>query len=256
MRVIYVLALAISIQFPTLAKASAILTVASEQAKIFSEPKLSARVLGQVKKGKKANAVGKPVNGFYRIKSKSGKELWIQVVDVSSSRDLTDDLFEVPDNKRVNEAEPDSKNNKAQRQGPMFTWDLGFSSGSAGDVNYSEANLGLNYFWKPWLAWRNAAFYRLIDIEGVDNFYGLDSMARLYQTFSFAELAGVTLFGGPGYRFVNEGENVPFAEAGAILRIAGLSLGGGFKTFFTEFVEDGAPNDTQVFIVLSGSGAF
>jgi hypothetical protein len=214
---------------------------------VYAEQNVNSKQVGQLKRGKKIQAVGPLRSGFYKLKSRSGRDLFVQVVEV---RQIQSDLFEVPGKK--------SQRQKPQRERPRrgnyVSWDLGASTGSVGDMTYSEVNLGVNIFFKEWLAWRNAGFYRFVNVEGVDNVYGLDSMIRLYQQFDFSELAGVTFFGGPGYRFINEGDNVPFAEGGLILKLAGLSLGGGVRTFFTKFVDEDAENDTQFFIVLSGSG--
>ena len=219
---------------------------------IYTEPSTSSKVVGKLKRGKKLRANGPLKSGYYRLKSRSGRALFVQVVDVREMQFDQTDLFEVPN--QGGERRQSSGKQASRRRGPYLSWDLGASSGSVGDVAYTEVNLGLNWFFKDWLAWRNAGFYRFVSVEGVDNIYGLDTMARLYHQLDFSELAGITFFGGPGFRFINEGDNLPFAEGGLILKLAGLSLGGGIRTFFTRFVDKDAENDTQFFIVLSGSG--
>lgn len=216
--------------------------VRERSANLYEQPSLNSRVLGTLKSGKRVRLTGKRAQGFSELKTKSGKSVWIQSTSLLGN--IEDDLVEVEDQMPI------------QRKGPIVTWDLGFSSGSAGDVNYSEATLGINTFFKEWIAWRNSVFYRFVSLEGVDDFYGLDTMARLYHRVSFSRSSGLTLFGGPGYRFVNEGDNVPFAEGGLILQLGGLSLGGGVKSLFTTWVNDDAEDDTQFFIILSGSGIF
>ena len=114
-----------------------------------------------------------------------------------------------------------SLNAQAQDSGPTsFTYDIGFSAGSINNENYSELNLGLNYFIQPWLAWRNAFFYRSIDPKSQ---YGLDTSLRLFGDIGSNKL-GLTVFGGPGFRFITESKNAPFAEAGLVGHFGGLSL--------------------------------
>lgn len=142
---------------------------------------------------------------------------------------------------------------------PKFTYDLGVSLGSTNvttngatqSYSYTEANLGVNTFFNPWLNWRNAAFGRFG--SGITNVYGLDTGARLGASLDVG-VAGIALFGGGGYRFVTQGTNAPFGEAGAQFSLAGLRLGGGVKVVFNSAIVSGAPNDTQYFLILSGSG--
>ncbi|MCM2281985.1 MAG: hypothetical protein NDI61_09085 [Bdellovibrionaceae bacterium] len=134
-----------------------------------------------------------------------------------------------------------------------ITYDLGVSSGTAGDQSYTEAQLGLNYFLHDWLAWRNALFGRFG--SGIESAYGVDTSARTYVNVELAEASGLTLFGGPGWRFVTQGKQAPFAEAGLVLNLGGLNLGGGVKSVFNEFIDRDAENDTQYFIILSGGGS-
>lgn len=140
------------------------------------------------------------------------------------------------------------RNSEPQR----LTFDLGVSAGSFGDESYTEVQAGLNWFLKNWVAWRNAAFYRVI--EG-DDYYGLDTSARLFKYLTWGESSGATLFGGPGYRFASEGDHLPFAEAGLVLKLGGFSIGGGAKTFLPDLINSSQESDTQYFIILSGAGA-
>ncbi len=139
-----------------------------------------------------------------------------------------------------------AKKNSESGGAPYATYDLGLSVGNSGSRNYSELDVGLNYFFKNWFAWRNAVFARFINPE---NIYGLDTSGRFFHYFPSA-----TIFGGPGYRFASLGDNVPFLEGGAVLHLGGFSIGGGAKTFLTNVIRKGAAADTLYFIILSGSG--
>ena len=140
----------------------------------------------------------------------------------------------------------------AQDSGGRWLIDLSAATGEANNRTYSEANLGVNYYFSEWLAWRNAGFYRFV--SEADDFYGLDSSARLRLRVPLGLKSGFTLFGGGGYRFPNIGRAAPLAEGGLILRVAGVSLGGGVRKIFTSVVDDRVEEDELLyFIVLSGS---
>lgn len=137
------------------------------------------------------------------------------------------------------------------------TYDLGASTGSTttatGEVTYTEANLGVNLFLGDYISWRNAGFSRFQ--TGVENVYGLDTSLRLHLTAGEKQSsASLTLFGGPGYRFVSKGDHVPFAEGGLVFRVGGLSLGGGAKVLANSMIHPGAKDETQYFLILAGGG--
>jgi hypothetical protein len=134
-----------------------------------------------------------------------------------------------------------------------FTYDLGLSSGNSGTGSYTEINLGLNWFAKEWLAWRNAAFGRFQ--TDVQTAYGLDSSVRLVGEFGSAR-NGLTTFAGPGYRIASGTPTAPFAEEGLVVHMGGLSLGAGAKQIFDSWIHQGYGNDNQYFLILGGGGAF
>lgn len=134
-----------------------------------------------------------------------------------------------------------------------MTFDLGLSTGAVNDRNYTEANLGLNLYMKRWFAWRNAVFGRFA--SGVDTVYGLDTGARGILDIDFGPVGGLTTFAGPGWRFVNEGKNAPFVEAGLVFKLVGINLGGGVKSVMNKAIDKNLENDTQYFIILSGGGS-
>ena len=150
-------------------------------------------------------------------------------------------------------AQPSQSVSPASQSWPRFTYDLGLSAGSAGGKSYTEAHVGINTYFEHWIAWRNAGFGRFV--SDADNIFGIDSSLRGIYSAQAGNLAGATLFGGPGYRFVSRGKNVPFVEAGAVLRLASIALGGGFKVFMNRLVDRDMGSDTQYFIILSGAGS-
>ena len=158
-------------------------------------------------------------------------------------------------NDQIHQNFPDPENfmTEAPADGSKLTYDISLSSGSVNNVNYSEVNVGLNYFLTEWLNWRNAGFSRFVS-EGTD-VYGIDSSVRIYSVTQVGEEGGLTLFGGPGARVASEGDPTVFAEAGVVLNAAGLTFGFGGKTLFNKFNDSNAENDTQYFIILAGAGS-
>lgn len=209
------------------------LKVKEDSVPVYDGTGADKRVKGILKKGRVVNSLGEEQDGFLKLVTKSGQSLWVELKKVEAEVEpINSPALEKPFRHRA-------------------TYDLGFSVGSVGDIDYSELNLGLNYFFKSWLAWRNALFYRFN--SEIDSVYGLDTSLRaLFSTD--LNVASLSVFGGPGFRFVSKGDNVPFAEAGLVIKTAGFAIGGGVKSFFNKMVDSDAENDTQYFISLSGSG--
>lgn len=134
-----------------------------------------------------------------------------------------------------------------------LTWDVGASTGQTNKINYSEAAFGVNWYFVDWIAWRNAAFVRFQ--SGENTIAGVDTSIRPIFHFGDRKL-GLTTFFGPGYRFVSEGVNAPFGEAGLIFHVSQLSIGVGGKAIMNEWSNKKYENDTQLFIILAGSGSF
>lgn len=236
----------------TLAQSPLQLVVIEPIAKIRTAPSDSARILGRLKEGRRLQSTGKKDNGFYQIETKSGRRLWVSAEEVrEDTYNLEADLAEpAAFEKPSTPSEPQPQDRDFTR----LTYDLNISTGQSADINYTEANLGLSFFFTPWLAWRNGIFGRLYRDSEFNTLYGLDSSLRGLFGADLDRGTGIRLFGGPGYRFVNEGKDVPFLEAGLVLRLAGLAIGGGVKTLYNQAVDNNLENDTQYFLILSGSG--
>jgi hypothetical protein len=132
-----------------------------------------------------------------------------------------------------------------------LTYDIGLSSGRTNNVSYTEANVGLNYKFLDYLAWRNSVFARF---GTGDTIFGLDSSLRGLASIGDRDL-GLSAFLGPGFRFVSKGDNAPFIEGGVVFNAKGLAIGAGAKSIFNSAVQPGAPDDTQIFLILAGGGA-
>lgn len=148
-------------------------------------------------------------------------------------------------------------NRASAGSGPRLTYDLGASAGSYGGFSYSEINLGLNWYFADWVAWRNSVFSRFGSGESAS---GLDSSLR-FEYNAVGEDFGLKAFAGPGYRFSSKNLSAAFAEGGVVFRVGGLSLGAGAKVMHyndpgTDRFGDSLPRqDTSYFLILGGGGA-
>ena len=208
---------------------------------VYSQPQVQSKAVGKLPKGKVVEVISESKDGFFRVRSKTGKELWIQEQDTSPLESITEEILDPPS--------PGSPAALAAAENdyPKFTLDLGGAMGSNNGFDYTEIQLGTNLFFKSWIAWRNVLFGQIA--SGVETRYGLDSSARLYARLVQNDAIALTLFGGPGYRVLSKGTNDAFAEAGFFSRLLFFSVGAGAKVFATE--RNGS-RETQYFLILSG----
>ncbi len=143
---------------------------------------------------------------------------------------------------------------KSQKSGDDIfykkTFDLGLSSGTINNQSYTEIDLGLNLYFNPYFDFRNALFGRFG--SGTQNFFGLDSSARGVYSADLSGF-GFTAFAGPGMRFPSQGNVTPFIEGGLVMKAPGIGIGVGAKAIENSWVSS-LPNETQIFIILSGGG--
>lgn len=146
-------------------------------------------------------------------------------------------------------------------QASQFTYDVSGSSGSKNGNSYSEIHLGLNYMPEQWFNWRNSLFSQFG--SNMDTIYGLDSSALFsYDVYNTNRTAGFEVFAGPGVRVATEDANALTGKAGIAIALAGIRVGGGvqyLRYFENRYDKDGGDlgkDDTQVFITISGGGAF
>lgn len=225
--------------FAPQSRAQSISALSQKSVPVYEAPSTQAKIIGKIPKGRRMTLEKSGELGFYKLKSSSGRVGYVSAEGLKIS---------VPQSETWGGETAGSGKGSSGR----MTFDLGVSAGSIGDESYTEFNLGLNWFFTEWLAWRNAAFYRII--EG-DDYYGLDTSARFFHFVRWGSASGATLFGGPGFRFASLGDNLPFAEAGLIVKLGGFSIGGGAKAFVPGLVNSDMDSDTQYFIILSGSGS-
>lgn len=136
----------------------------------------------------------------------------------------------------------------------QFSFDVGYSLGSSNGESYSEFNLGVNYAVNEFMAWRNSAFHRSFSNDQIDSRYGLDTSLQFTQALQIDEQNQFKLFGGPGWRFISEGKQPPFADAGIELSLYPIRFRAGAKVILNKVVDSAIDNETQYFISFSGSG--
>ncbi len=228
-------------------------TVRSQGASLLEAPQSGAKVLGTLGAGKKIFVLGDSAGGYFRVQTKSGRAMFINSSQLASGHQESDDVIEASEKPKPQATEKEKSGaSDSSDQNMRLTYDLVVSAGNYDNQNYTEAQLGLNLFFLKWLAWRNAGFARFVAPE---NYYGYDTSARLQFEFGLGDLLGVTIFGGPGYRFATRFDNAPFAEGGLSLSLAGFTIGGGVKTIYYKFANENNANDTQYFITLAGGGS-
>lgn len=144
---------------------------------------------------------------------------------------------------------------------PAMTYDLRASSGTQNNKTFNEVHLGLNWNLNDFMTWRNALFTRFgSEVKSVQ---GLDSSLLFSWTMGNEDRSsGLHLYAGPGVRLASEKYSAGTLDGGFVVRLAGLQLGAGAKhlTYF-ETRKDAEnltlpKNETQVYITLSGGGAF
>lgn len=230
--------------------AGSVMVITAPNATLYLAPSENRKSRTVLARGRRVEAAGRAENGFIPIATR-GTKAWIRAGDVEAEAPTAGEFLQP--------VEPRGRPRQARaprRSSPLglhrLTFDLGASSGSVNDVSYTEVGVGLNAYFTDWLAWRNAVFGRFV--SGGTNVYGLDTSVRGILDLS-GSVAGLTFFAGPGFRFVNEGFNTPFAEGGVVLRVGGISLGGGAKVLLNSIVRSGTKNDTQYFIIIAGGGS-
>lgn len=222
------------------AQSIAVMEVTAEKATIYARPDLNSEPLGFIRQGRSVRPQGRE-GEFFKVKLKSGAAGWVQRADLS------------PGEAEIEEAEAGRESAPRAASDDFSRWNLqiGISSGSSGGRTYTEVNLGVGYYFKRWLEWHNSLFASL---DRVRNVYGLDTSLRGVLNTDIGGIAHLHGFAGPGYRFASDSAyNTLFAEAGLITSVAGFSVGGGLRTFFYKFKDAAAQDETQYFIILSGS---
>ncbi|MBX9767537.1 MAG: SH3 domain-containing protein, partial [Bdellovibrionales bacterium] len=63
---------------------------------IYSQPQTQSKAIGKLPKGKIVEVLGEQKSGFWRVRSKTGRELWVQDADVSAIESVTEEILEPP----------------------------------------------------------------------------------------------------------------------------------------------------------------
>lgn len=242
--------LCLALTFRAHAADGVVYVVTAPQAELYLAPDETHHSGTILSQGRRIESAGPVTRGFVPLSTRSGARAWIRLSDVA---------LESPPGEFLHPVEPAAHPHVTEAAAPersrfgveRLTYDLGLSSGQLNGANYTELGIGLSAYFRRWLAWRNEIFARFT--SGASNAYGLDSSVR--GVWNVGGALGFTAFAGPGYRFVTVGGNTPLVEAGLVFKFAGIALGGGMKTLLNSWVQSGAANDSQYFIILGGGGS-
>jgi hypothetical protein len=216
--------------------------IISEKAVIHSQPDENSDSKGFIRRGRKIRTFGE--NGDYlKIRLKNGETGYILKSDAE------------PREAEVEGAEGGEAGSRGEADFKRWNIQIGASSGSSLGRSYTEANVGVGYYFYRWLEFYNAFFARLNSQP--ETLYGLDSSLRLVFKSGVGSVAHIHLFGGPGYRIATNSEiSTLFTEFGVIGTLAGFSLGGSLKTFYYQMRDGSRSNENQYSIILAGSSVF
>lgn len=152
-----------------------------------------------------------------------------------------------------------SNSARAQSSSQNLSYDLSGGIGTYNGNSYTEIDLGLNWYLKDWLNWRNSIFTQFG--SSINTTYGLDTAAIFGTGFYSSPKFGVEVFAGPGLRFANEDASGYFGKAGLIFAMGPIRIGGGaqvtkyYDTRRDKYGFKMPDEEVQYFIVLSGGGA-
>jgi len=222
------------------------LSVIHNDTPLFSSPDSSAAPAGKLKMGQRVRSESDADGDLYKLKTKSGKPLWIRASDVKASGYSAENDVETGSSKHQ---KSESKNDSFTR----LTYDVGGSTGNSGGASFYEMHLGIDYYILQWLVWRNAPFYRLPSHSTAS--FGLDSSLEGHYALDLAPDFKPSLQGGAGYRITNIHENAPFLEGGMGLHIKGLSINASVKYIMHSVVTKGDANEKIYTIGFSGGGS-
>ena len=121
-----------------------------------------------------------------------------------------------------------------------------YNFGTNNYENFTELELGINYFFLDWLDWHNSLFDRII--SNIANTYGWDSSLIGYLQI---ESLGFGSFAGLGFRIISAGTVVPTLEAGVVHRWVGIQMGFGVHEILNSISNASFLNDTVYFINIS-----
>jgi len=205
------------------------LKVIVDKAPVFAAPNAGTKAIFYIGRGKALESNGKSQRGFYQLKTKSGRKVFIQAADVEAAGgSVESDLVS-------EEAVP---NRQSFRR---FRFDGGGSVGSSNRGSFYEINLGVSYYLLEWLVWRNAPFFRFQ--SSTPNSFGLDSSLRGQYSLPVAPEFSPSFMMGAGFRFINTGSHAPFAEFGLGLRVSGAQFQLGVKYIAGKLISDRVENE-------------
>lgn len=211
-----------------------------KNAPVHAAPDSGSKRLGVLKKGRGVTVQEKR-GAYYRVKTRSGKALWIH------ERYLRNPDYDAA----ADVAGESPRRSDADSGFDRWRYDFSAAFGSNAAGEFYELSGGLEYFFIRQLSWRNAPFYR---IQSGNNSYGLDTTIRGNLTIEGPPR--IAFMVGAGGRFTSEALHVPVAEVGLRTSIGGSNIGGSVKVLMHELVRDGVANEVVLSLNISGGGSF
>ena len=240
------------------ARASQILTVTAHGASVYDTPSDSGKTVFRARNGQRFKSDGDIQKGFFPIKTKLGKTVWIHRDDVLATGGVNSQPaktslpspVKAPKHEEVKIEEPTQEDEKFKRWGV----DLGASTSINNSGVAYELYVGVNYFIKRWLIFRNAPFYR--GQSNAPSIFGLDTSLQGRHAVSVGP--GILIHGllGAGYRIANQGSSAPFGEIGGGLQKDRFGFSVSIKRIFHAFVKAGAADETLFSINIAGGMSF
>jgi hypothetical protein len=228
------------------------MTVQNADTAVYSSTDSGAAPTMKLKKGQKVRAEGKSDGGFYKLKTKSGKPLFVRVDDVKANSPAPEDDLETLPAANSHKSAKSAGESSFDR----FKFDLGGSSGNSNGRTFFEAHLGVDYYFLSWFYLREAPFYRLPDNHVAT--YGLDSSINGQLDIPIVPEFAPNLGIGGGYRVTNIGKDAPFLEGGLEAGFKGTSFNASMKYIMNEQVKNGLANE-RIYTLsasFSKSGSF
>jgi hypothetical protein len=210
---------------------------------IYAEPSPTSKVITKVKQGQRLQATSEKA-GYYQLKTKSGKPMWIATPKVKQVDDPAADL-------ETSQA-PKFPSRRAAVHYPRFSFDVSGAAGSNTFGSFYELQGGVNMYFNAWFVWRNAPFYRFF---GNYSAFGWDTSLRAQAALP-TESITPTLWAGAGYRFITLGTSAPFVEAGVGIHTGNLNFSVGGKYLFNTFIDSTSQNQFLYSVGISGGGSF
>jgi hypothetical protein len=195
--------------------------------KVYALPSFNSKLSGVLKKGATLIIEKNTVNNFHLIKTKSGKESWVNSNDITL-------LY----------------NHQENNFFPKFTYNFGGGFGVYNNLSFYEVNFSLNTFFKSNFFLTNSIFYRTYPTLTESNFFGLDSTINyIYTPVSFTQINC-----GIGARLTDKLSLSPLAKVSFTISLPIITISIGAKAILHSISNKTQDNELIYIVGFSGGG--